>query len=593
MIGNFAFLILFACGFLGSGRLILNFLLRGKNLDSKEKFLFSLGLGVGFFEILGLGLGFLGWFRKLGRWEILGILGMFGVLGMKALRKIDWSDWFRGEKILLVLIFLRLLLNFFLAQAPVIEGDALWVHLTMPKLFLRQGKITDIYSLFSYLSFNTEMLYLWAMSLKDEIFAQNLSFLVGGVFMTLGVYIFCQKFFSKKLALLATFIFIFTPLVSWESVSPTVDLFWSFFVFLAFWAFLEKNHWLGFVFLGFAFGTKSVLTLIPAAGLIFIIGFENLFPGVLVAFLLWLPYLLRSFLLTGNPIYPLFPQFLGGGGLETKALVSLHSQFYERGLPFWDFLTYWWRLSIFPRKFGPDIGPLYLVFGPLGLIFWQRLFLKTKKLAFRLGIFCLIFYAFWYFFSVHSVRYLLPIFPFLAILLAATIRYLIENGGLVKFLTLMILVLFVPMSFLTYFWSFEKYAPKLKYALGKMSREEYLFEALPYSRDLFWLNKNLPADAKVLLFFSPQMRPFYLEREFVLGSILQREIDFSRPEKIKNEEEFLATLKNHGITHIFAAPNLTLAQDRHLERFSQNLGQMVGVKQIYQGVSGNAYEVVY
>ena len=596
---NFAFLILFACGFLGSGRLILNFLANGESLDPKEKFLFSLGLGVGFFEIFGLGLGFLGWLGKLGRWGWLGILGGLGVLGIWELKKITWADlvdwegWKKWQKVLLVLIFLRLLLNFFLAQAPVTEGDALWVHLTLPKIFLRQGRITDVYSLFSYLSFNTEMLYLWAMSLKDEILAQNLSFLVGGVFMSLAVYFFCQKFFSKRLALLSAFIFIFTPLVSWESVSPTVDLFWSFFVFLAFWAFLEKCYRLGFVFLGLAFGTKSVLTLIPAAGLVFLIGFENLFPGALITFLLWLPYLLRSFLLTGNPIYPLFPQFFGSGGLETKVLVSLQYQFYEKGLPLWDFLTYWWRVSIFPRKFGPDIGPLYLVFGPLGLIFWRRLFLKTKKLAFQVGIFCLLFYTFWYFFSVHSVRYLLPIFPFLAILLAVTINYLIKTGGLVKFLTLTILVLFVPISFLTYFWSFEKYAPKLKYVFGKMSREEYLFEALPYTRDLFWLNKNLPERAKVLLFFSTEMRPFYLERGFVLGSILQREIDFSRPEKIKNEEEFLRVLKNHRITHIFAAPNLTLIQDRHLEQFRQSLGQMAGVKQIYQGVRGNAYAVFY
>ena len=88
------------------------------------------------------------------------------------------------------------------------------------------------------------------------------------------------------------------------------------------------------------------------------------------------------------------------------------------------------------------------------------------------------------------------------------------------------------------------------------------------------------------------MRPFYLERDFVLGSILQREIDFSRPEKIKNEEEFLNLIKKHGVTHIFAAPNLALEADLPLEKFRFRLGKMAGVKLIYQGIRGNVYQLL-
>ena len=608
MILNLGFLILFTLAFFGIGRRLLS-LFGEEKLDLSEKIFFSLGLGIGFLEFLGWGFGLLGWLGRLGRLErwmwlgMLGVLGGLGILGVLGRIKRDWSnlinwsnwsdwaDWKRWQRVLGILIFLRLLLNFFIAQAPVTEGDSLWHHLTTPKLFLKKGGIGDIYSLVSYNALNTEMLYLWALGLRNEILAQNLNFLVGGVFLTLAIFYFCRRFFSEKVGILAAFLFAFTPLVFWEGTTPLVDLFWTFFVFLAIWAFLEKKNLLGFTFFGFALGTKSILTLIPLTAAVFIFGGKNFFPGVILTFLLGSPSFWRSFFLTGNLVYPLFANFFGGGGLEVKKLVALQGVFYEKGLPFWDILTYWWRLTIFPRRFGPDIGPVYLAFGPVGLVFWQKIFPK-KKLFLKLGLFCLGFYLLWYFFTFHSVRYLLPIFPFLVIFVAETIIYLIKIGGLLRLATLGILVFWIPMSFLTYLWSYEKYALKLKCVFGKASREEYLFQALPYTRDIFWMNKNLPSGAKVLLFFSGEMRPFYLERDFVLGSILQREIDFSRPEKIKNEEEFLNLIKKHGVTHIFAAPNLALEADLPLEKFRFRLGKMAGVKLIYQGIRGNVYQLL-
>jgi len=596
MILNFGFLILFSLAFLGSGRKLLS-LLGEKRLDLSGRIFFSLGLGIGFFEFLGWGFGLLGWLGRLGRLGWLGILGVLGGLGLLEIKKINWfnlanwSDWKNWQKALLVLVFLRLLLNFLIAQAPVTEGDSLWHHLTTPKLFLKNGGLGDIHLLVSYNALNTEMLYLWALALRNEIFAQNLNFLAGGVFLALAIFCFCRRFFSEKVGVLATFLFVFTPLVFWECTTPLVDLFWTFFVFLAIWAFLEKKNLLGFAFFGLALGTKSILTLIPLLAAVFVFGWKNFFPGIILTFILGSPSFWRSFLLTGNPVYPLFADFFGGGGQEVKKLVTLQRIFYEKGLPFWDILTYWWRLTIFPRRFGPDIGPIYLAFLPVGLVFWQKIFSK-KKLFLKLGLFCFVFYLLWYFFTFHSVRYLLPIFPFLVIFVAETIIYLIEIGGLLRLVTLGILVFWIPMSFLTYFWSYEKYALKLKCILGKITAEEYLSLALPYTQDVFWMNKNLPSRAKVLLFFSSEMRPFYLERDFVLGSILQREIDFSRPEKIKNEEEFLGLLKKHGITHVFTAPNLGLALDLPLEKFRFRLGKMPGVRLIYRGVGGNVYQLL-
>lgn len=625
---NIAFLGLFSLGFLGSGKRILNLLVKDQRLNFGEDLLFSLGLGIGFFELAALFLGFVGLLYPSVFWSLMGVI-------LISTRK-EWLRWgeklvgylalgefhrflkrsSRWIKILIFLIFIRLLFNFLAAQAPVTEGDSLWYHLTLPKIFIRNHQITDVYLLASYLPFNTEMLYIWAMILKDEILAQSLSFLVGGVFLTTAVYLFWRNFFSQSLALLASLIFIFTPLISWESVTPKVELFWTFFTLLGFWAVMKwvnnrKGCWLtlAFILFGLGLGTKGVLGLLPLVALspVFLAAlgqtkgkmsllFSFFFVGLIsIGFLT--PYLLRNFLLTGNPIFPLLPQFLGGGGLDSGVLAQIHGQIYERPTLF-GFLKHLRDVSLFPQKFGPDIGPLYLVFLPVGIAVFS-FSQKSKTVKFSVA-FCLIFYLLWYLLSVHSIRYLLPIFPFLAIFIAATARYLIKLGGLARLSTITILVLYVPMSFLTYFWSLEPYGPKLKAAVGIYDRRTYLLRSLPYVEDFFWINENVSSSAKILLYLDSWQRTFYLDRPFILASNLQREIDFSRPENIKSEQEFLEALKQREVTHIYGQgvflDDFPGNQDyplRLLRSLQNPSSDRKYLQKIHQGKFGDVYQIIY
>jgi len=596
MVLNLFFLIIFSLIFLGLGRRLLSLFLKKDKLAWPEEFFFSLGLGIGAVETLGLVLGFLGLLQPILFWGLFLFLFFLSFQpALRILKKVSLS-WPKAKigKLVVGLIAFRLLLNFLAAQAPATEGDSLWYHLTLPKIFIRHGRIFDVKLLASYLPFQTEMLYLWAMIIKDEILAQGLNWLVGGVFLTLAVFFFCCRFFSEKIALLSSLIFIFIPLVSWESVTPKVDLFWTFFVLLAFWSLLvwQKNKekgWLnlGAVFLGLNLATKGVLGFLPFFGLLPLFlknmrgNQKKLLRAGFLAFLFFAPYLLRNLYLTANPVYPLLPEIFGGGGLDPQALAYMHQQFFEK-LSLSGFFNFLWKVSAFPQKYGPEIGPLFLLFIPLGLIiFWrQKKAWRPEKLkSVRLVVaFCFLFYSLWYFASVHTIRYLLPLFPFLAIFVTATIVYLIKLNWATKLITISIFSLSVVMSFLTFFWTFEPYGPKIKTALGIYKRKEYLLKMLPYNEDFFWINDNLPQEAKILLYLNEWQRTFYLDRDFVVAGLFQREVDFTHTERWSTFQDFLEELKENKITHIYTP------EDLHLQ---------TGVEKIHQGKFGSVNEIIF
>jgi len=470
-------------------------------------------------------------------------------------------------------------------------------------MFIRSHQITEVYHLSSYLPLNTEMLYTWAMLLKNEILAQNLSFLVGGIFLITAVYFFTQKFFSKKLAGLASLIFIFTPLVSWESATPKVELFWTFFVLLGLWAIInwwenQKTQWLflGGVFLGLSFATKGFLGALPLLSLFpfLILGFFQakkkmplikhfLIFGLLIL-LLYIPYLVRNFYLTGNPVFPFFTPYYGTGEFNEPAIRLLN------------FPRHLWKMSMFPHKFGPDIGPFYFTFLPVGI----GVFLlgKKRERTQLLALFCILFYFFWALSPVDSTRYLLPLFPLAAIIIANTTLYLIKLSQLTKFLAISVVAITIPMTFLTYFLTFEPYGPKLKAAFGIYDKRTYILRLLPYTEDFFWMNENLPVDAKVLLYLNRWQRPFYLDRPFVLVGRMQTEIDFFPDGKIKTEEDFVEELKTHQVTHIYSREMEPNKEDhaRYLMYLMQNpsFGEQRLIK-LHKNLPGYGwvYEVVY
>ena len=116
------------------------------------------------------------------------------------------------------------------ALAPELSFDALWYHLTLPKIFLMQNGINYIPGgLFYYSTMPKlgELLYVGALSMSNEILAKlihaSFAFLTGIV-----IYILARKYTGRKYALLAVVMFFSNIVVLWEATIAYIDLIRTF-----------------------------------------------------------------------------------------------------------------------------------------------------------------------------------------------------------------------------------------------------------------------------------------------------------------------------------------------------------------------------
>ena len=297
----------------------------------------------------------------------------------------------RLELVLALSTFLILAMAFVTSLAPPLAYDALVYHLTLPKLYLQAGKIYYVTQIMFWGMPQTgEMLYTWGMGLAGEQTAALLGWGFG--FLTLvGLAGVLQAFVSRRVAwvavasLLAGYTLAIS--LSWAYIDWLMGL-WGlcFYLSLLEWRTAWGNPSLlkAGMFAAFAFSTKYTGGLLVLIGMI-VLGHDVLFrpeeqridqhhtnrlailfhytlvfcgTAVLVA----LPWLIKNWIATGNPFYPLlFP----AGAMDA---VRLH--LYQEGSPWggWQDLiflplraTYWGVEGA--NGYGASIGPLLLGLG--------------------------------------------------------------------------------------------------------------------------------------------------------------------------------------------------------------------------------------
>src|SRR3989344_8285715 len=157
------------------------------------------------------------------------------------------------------------LINLIGALGPEFSFDALWYHLTIPKIFINEHKIFFIpgglfyYSIMPKLG---EMLFIPALMFGNEIISKLIQWTFG-MLSAFVVYKISRNFFDQKLSIIASLIFYSSLVVAWQSTIAYIDLIRSFFEIMALWGFLEfykskNNKWLigSALMIGFAISTK-------------------------------------------------------------------------------------------------------------------------------------------------------------------------------------------------------------------------------------------------------------------------------------------------------------------------------------------------
>jgi 4-amino-4-deoxy-L-arabinose transferase-like glycosyltransferase len=314
---------------------------------------FALGAGV----LIGLTWlsGMTGTLHGIGRWGILPAATVAAAAGWKRERSLPGRllrDLAPGRSAfqvaLSVVLALLILKNFLAALTPEVRHDAIDYHIQFPSLYAAGGRIADeSWSVMSYLPFNMEMLYTLALLWGRDTACKLLHFSFG-VFALVGITGLGRRWYRPRTGLFAAVLFAVTPQVARISMTSFNDLAAALFATLSLALWFE--HWNGrslagergtlpglhLVFaalmMGLALGVKwsafpvLLMPLLVAHGWFLLtnrtpVGRAALELGLLLLLplLLFAPWCIRNYLFTGNPVYPLFNGLFGLSGPEARA----------------------------------------------------------------------------------------------------------------------------------------------------------------------------------------------------------------------------------------------------------------------------------
>ena len=404
------------------------------------------------------------------------------------------------------------------------------------------------------------MIQMWGMSLGSDSASQVIQWAMGLLFIA-AIVDLARRFMPLTAALVAGVVIYCASDVVVLSARAVPDLSNSLFLFLGFTAFklwldTKNDRWLFVVGLlsGF-FAAGSRLT--GAYGAIALTAFVILYTVrdkefgtariltssmliACVAFLMVLPWLIKSFVMTGNPVWPFMFDVFGAkdftqssadylAGSESRALGGSTISFK------W-LVSAPWDLTFNPHNFRSGIfGPLIL--SSIPVMFVTGLNRNLRKFMLIAIFACVI----WYF-SFPRLRALIPVISLMTIASSYGI-YKLWISDSKSILLAVTLKTFIGLSLCL--WILFGLGTQVRFhydavleTLGIKTEDEFLSERLTqddlsfyWYDEYMYLNKNLPSDSKLLLF---EGRGYYLDFQHERYFLIAQNEPY--PEKLKDLE---------------------------------------------------------
>jgi len=582
--------------------------------------LFAVGLGLGITSIATLALGTAGLCNPF---LLLAVFLIFILLGFRdlvrlirvspgALARLRRASAYRIA--LWAVLFLFLVLNLVRSFMPPHEYDSLEYHLAAPAAYHDAGRVRflsgNVYSNFPE---NAEMLTFLAMRLADS---RDSGAIVGqllhtamGFFAALALYGMLRGLAGKETGLAAAAIFYTWPGVTIYSGNHYVELPLIFYATLAAWAaawsILRKRsapgarRWvtLSAAAAGLALGVKytaALLVVLPlAAWLLFTVIKPRipsgevarrtaLFAGVVV--LCFLPWMIRNYVNTRNPVYPLLYSVFGSSNWDPVKDARWTRAHSPRLLAARDMIEQAKDVLFFNRRMP---AMLLVIFIPFCLLVRRR----TRAFTVALGAHAALLFLLYYFFTQHNSRFLDVWIPLLAALsavgLGSALR-LRHTGALRP--ALILLLLFAPARAVNYFhvWMASGVAagaetPDL--ALRRLSaagggngaqyKRLWLLGFGPYANMQFINDeKNVPRGSRVL--FVGEARTFYCMRDHVAATVFDTQPIEEIVGGAQSVEEVFERFRAAGVTHIYVN-TFELCRLQNSYRFSYDGRERLGM----------------
>jgi hypothetical protein len=456
-----------------------------------------------------------------------------------------------------IIIFISIAAVFLLVPIPEGFHDSLLYHLAIPQQMFITGKLAPMeHNFTSYLPLNSEMLYLPLAA--NDYAARLLQFAFA--MMTLGLVTFSVP---KKNRILAGFICLsgfgyFEFLRTSITVLPEINV--AAYA-VAGWLLLEhfmnkqrKAYLLaaGAMF-GFAAGTKYqglVIAGVSAAAYLCVAAYRKqgiikpLISAVLmllVTFLVFSPWMIKSFLLTGDPVFPAGYSVFGAKniiGTDINTIISIWNYKSPDASGAIGFI-------LMPFKQVAEAGgtaSLVFLLLPLPFILLKR---KEGFAGPMIALIC--FYTAWWLLAPHP-RYFVPAIPLILLLGARTVTVLGEyKKWRLLFVGLAVIIFafnFIPS--LTSLYNVMKPLDFYRSGLDRAAYEERLSSS-PFAAFCF-INENTPKTSKILLI--GESRGYNLKRPYHSSSPYERQLITDYLDKYKTAEELRAEMQRAGFNYI-------------------------------------------
>lgn len=534
-----------------------------------EEIVFCVGLGLGIFSYLVLGIGLAGLLHK---WVFYSLFVVLSVILHPELWYFLRRIFVRGKLFLhpsftpfSLAISLTLFLAIILLLVPTITFDVLVYHFAVPETYIKYHKIIYLpYNCFSNYTFNTEMLFTLGLLLKGDLLAKSIHFLFG--FLSgLSIYSLARRYFDSKTAALSILAFCSMPLAIFIATAGFNDFAITFYEILAVYSFInwskEKNEgWLLVCGLtcGLSIGVKyfGVFCFIILGLSILILKWRE--SGILKAsktisvftilvLLPVLPWLIKNFIWTGNPVFPLFYDIFGGRNWsefhQSRYLYEMTR--YSAGLPFLlKPFVFFWDISF---KHGGMESGVKIPVGPIFIVILPFI-LGLRKFDFCIKYllsFCGIFFLFWSYVCAVD-RFILPCF----ILMCVIIGYVIERTNK-RLYPCLLAILFISLSWNLFNISKIIYKNAYFMCLKRDGGEEFLLKKSiiqDYYDVISYINHHLPRETRIL--FIGEVRSYYCQRDKLVSSQFDTNIILELIHNSKDIEGLMSNLKQLGVTYV-------------------------------------------
>ncbi len=536
-------------------------------LNFFEKFLIAWGL---FWGILGMGLYFLGllslfYSNVVITYGLICFIVLIFFLYSSLRGRRPWQsdagchrerqrgDLFIGLILITFLAFA--VLNFLIMLAPEVGFDALWYHLTLPKIYLMTHHVSYLSGGLLYYSVMprlVEMIYGFGLALDHTGNLPKIIHYLFGFSWFGAIYLFARLFLERRYALLTALVCYGTYLVTWLSGTAYIDLIVAYYSAMALWGVFRSLRveaplameqsiflYLAAIFMGFTLASK-LYGLILLAVLVGILIFSKtnwkiVLRFTIIAILIVLPFYLQAYISTGNPFYPVF-------SVKESAL-AMYTGGYSN-LKDW-YLLGWWRHL--PSLF---LGMIIYSFTPIFSLIFLVFFAKSWKKMLPLLISFLGFFFLWSLNPVQEPRYFIVILP----VLATISIYTLVNISWKVFKVLAFVLLLVGFAY-NFSYAKSNFKETLELVFSKNPRENYLQARLTPPRNFYDFSGNFTREVgnkKVLTVNVHNL--FYVDFNFYDWSFIENKYDSDLSATLMGKE-----LKNNGYSYVLIG-HLNVAQ---------------------------------